>query len=298
MIKKNTKSNLDIKKKPEWIKIRLPYNNHKIKKIKKIIKKNGLHSVCQEAMCPNISECFSNGTATFMILGNICTRKCSFCAVSKGRPLLVDLEEPIKLSNTILLMKINYVVITSVTRDDLKDGGSKQFVRCIKEIKKKTKNIKIEILVPDFKNCVNKAIKIISSNPPDIFNHNIENVPRLYKIIRPGANYSSSLKLLEKFKKKNSYIPTKSGLMLGLGEKYKEIIKVMKDLKSHGVNIITIGQYLQPSKKHLPVQRYITPLEFLHIKKEAFSIGFEKVVSGSFVRSSYRADLQYHGDII
>ncbi|WP_410051743.1 lipoyl synthase [Buchnera aphidicola] len=281
----------DTLSKPSWIKIQLPQSFKYIKKIKNILRKHSLNTVCEEALCPNLPECFNNRTATFMILGNICTRKCPFCAVKKGRPYHVDVHEPKKLSEVVFQMGITYVVITSVNRDDLKDGGAQQFAECIKKLRIK-KNIKIEILVPDFRHALKRAINIISDNPPDIFNHNLENVPRLYHIIRPGANYKKSLYLLNAFRKKNPHISTKSGLMLGLGEKKKEIIQVLKDLRSNGVNMLTLGQYLQPSINHLKVQKYIKPIEFEYYKNEALSMGFTHAFCGPLVRSSYHASLQ------
>ncbi|UPT14628.1 lipoyl synthase [Buchnera aphidicola] len=280
-----------ILKKPDWIKIKLPIYTSQIKKVKNALRKNNLHSVCEEANCPNLPECFNNGTATFMILGSICTRNCPFCAVSHGKPEKINSKEPENLANTIFDMNINYVVITSVVRDDLYDCGAQQFVDCISAIRSKN-NVKIEILVPDFRGRIKLVLKIFSSSLPDVFNHNIENVPRLYKKIRPGANYQKSLLLLEEFKKKYNKIPTKSGLMLGIGEKDKEISQVMQDLYSSGVTLLTVGQYLQPSKKHLPVERYISPLEFEDIKQEAISIGFKNAYCGPFVRSSYHASSQ------
>ncbi|QCI15946.1 lipoyl synthase [Buchnera aphidicola] len=287
----------NILKKPDWIKIKLPISTSRINYIKNALRKNNLHSVCEEAHCPNLSECFDNGTATFMILGSVCTRNCPFCAVLHGKPDAINIEEPKKLSNTIFDMKINYVVITSVVRDDLYDGGAQHFVNCIQEIRNKNR-VKIEILVPDFRGKINLILKIFEQSLPDIFNHNIENIPRMYKKIRPGANYKRSLSLLELFKNKYHNIPTKSGLMLGLGEKDHEIIKVMKDLYSSGVTLLTIGQYLQPSFRHLPVERYISPLEFESLKKEALSIGFTNAFCGPFVRSSYHASVQSHLPII
>ncbi|QIE01987.1 lipoyl synthase [Buchnera aphidicola] len=287
----NTDTKLNKIPKPNWIKIQIPIETDRINHIKKTLRQNNLHSVCEEAQCPNLSECFNNGTTTFMILGSICTRNCPFCAVQHGKPRLVNTDEPSKLSHAILDMKINYVVITSVVRDDLYDGGAQHFVNCIKSIRKKN-NVQIEILVPDFRGRINLILKIFNQGLPDIFNHNIENVPRMYKTIRPGANYKRSLLLLESFKKQYSHIPTKSGLMLGLGETYLEIIQVMKDLYSSGVELLTIGQYLQPSINHLPVKRYISPSEFDDIKNEALSIGFSNAFCGPFVRSSYHASLQ------
>ncbi|ANZ22484.1 lipoyl synthase [Buchnera aphidicola (Diuraphis noxia)] len=277
--------------KPDWIKIKLPIHTSRIKKIKTALRKHNLYSVCEEARCPNLPECFDNGTATFMILGSICTRNCPFCAVSHGIPYPVNKTEPDNLSNAIFDMGINYVVITSVVRDDLYDGGAQHFVNCIKSIRNKNQ-VKIEILVPDFRGKIDLILNIFNTSLPDIFNHNIESIPRMYKKIRPGANYSKSLLLLESFQKRYINIPTKSGLMLGLGEKEKEIIQVMKDLYSSGVTLLTIGQYLQPSTNHVPVKRYISPKEFEYIKKEALSIGFSNVFCGSFVRSSYHASFQ------
>jgi len=290
----NTTHNRDIiekLKKPDWIKVQIPVDTSRIHQIKNALRKNHLHSVCEEAHCPNLSECFNNGTATFMILGSICTRNCPFCAVFHGTPDSLNTEEPEKLSNTIFDMKINYVVITSVVRDDLYDGGAQHFVNCIQAIRKKN-IVKIEILVPDFRGRIDFILNIFKNGLPDVFNHNIENVPRIYKKIRPGANYKKSLLLLESFKKQYSNIPTKSGLMLGLGEKDIEIIQVMKDLYASGVTLLTVGQYLQPSIRHLPVKRYITPSEFENIQKEALSIGFTNAFCGPFVRSSYHASLQ------
>ncbi|QCI20992.1 lipoyl synthase [Buchnera aphidicola (Hyperomyzus lactucae)] len=282
---------INILKKPNWIKVKIPINTSRIQHIKNALRKNKLHSVCEEAHCPNLSECFNNGTATFMILGSICTRNCPFCAVSHGTPHSINIEEPKKLSDTVFDMKIDYVVITSVVRDDLYDGGAQHFVNCIQAIRKKN-TVKIEILVPDFRGRIDLILRIFNQALPDVFNHNIENIPRMYKTIRPGANYQRSLSLLELFKKKYSNIPTKSGLMLGLGEKDSEIIQVMKDLYSSGVTLLTIGQYLQPSISHLPVQRYVSPLEFESIKQEALSIGFKNAFCGPFVRSSYHANFQ------
>ncbi|BBI01224.1 lipoate synthase [Buchnera aphidicola (Nipponaphis monzeni)] len=279
-------------KKPSWIKIKLPKDMRRVNNIKKILRENKLNSVCEEALCPNLTECFNKGTVTFMILGTVCTRKCSFCAVFNGRPNIPDVLEPKKLAKVISDININFVVITSVNRDDLKDGGSKHFLKCIQAIRS-NKNVKIEILVPDFRNCVDIALNNLTISPPDIFNHNLENVPRLYKKIRPGANYYQSLKLLERFRMINPNVPTKSGLMLGLGETDEEIIQVMKDLRLHGVTMLTLGQYLQPSIAHTSIKRYITPKEFKDIQNEAKSLGFVNVFSGPLVRSSYHADIQF-----
>ncbi|BGI51419.1 MAG: lipoyl synthase [Buchnera aphidicola (Ceratovacuna japonica)] len=281
-----------ILKKPSWIVTKFPINDSKIKNIKKILKNNDLHSVCEEALCPNIYECFNKKTLTFMILGNICTRKCSFCAVLKGRPKKIDKNEPKKIARVVNLINLNHVVITSVNRDDLKDGGSSHFVKCIKEIKKNNFKTTIEILVPDFKKCIKYAIEKISLCPPDIFNHNIESVPRLYKYVRKGANYKNSLYLLKKFKKKNPSLITKSGFMVGLGEKYSEIVDIITDLKKSNVDMITIGQYLQPSIYHFPVKKYFTIKEFNRLKILSKKIGFKNVFCGPLVRSSYHSSLQ------
>ncbi|WP_422667195.1 lipoyl synthase [Buchnera aphidicola] len=301
-IKKNinipVKNIININKltKPTWIKVKIPFNSDKIQKMKNILRTNNLNSVCEEANCPNLSECFNNGTVTFMILGSICTRNCPFCAVTHGIPSVVNKKEPIQLANTIFDMKINYVVITSVARDDLYDGGAQHFVNCIKAIREKN-TVQVEILVPDFRGRIKIILDIFNKELPDVFNHNIENVPRLYKKVRPGANYVKSLYLLEAFKNKYLHIPTKSGLMIGLGEKDKEISAVMKDLYAAGVSLLTVGQYLQPSLAHFPVQRYISPIEFEDIKKEALSIGFTNAFCGPLVRSSYHANIQSHSFI-
>lgn len=282
-------------RKPSWMKIKLPADSSRIQSIKAAMRKNGLHSVCEEASCPNLSECFNQGIATFMILGTICTRRCPFCDVAHGRPVPPDANEPKKLAQTIADMGLCYVVVTSVDRDDLRDGGAQHFADCINSIRSKNPSIRIEILVPDFRGCMDRALDIINNAPPDIFNHNLENVPRLYREVRPGANYDSSLKLLETFKVANPNLPTKSGLMVGLGETNSEIIEVMRDLRRHGVTMLTLGQYLQPSRYHLPVKRYVSPQEFDEIKQEAIAMGFVHAACGPFVRSSYHADLQVEG---
>ena len=282
-------------KKPDWMKIKIPVHSTNIAHIKSTMRKHGLHSVCEEASCPNLAECFNHGTATFMILGDICTRRCPFCDVAHGRPLPPDREEPVKLAQTIQEMKLRYVVITSVDRDDLKDGGASHFADCTREIRALSPNIKVETLTPDFRGCIDKAVEVLSDNPPDVFNHNLENIPRLYKKIRPGANYVGSLKLLSAFKEKHPDIPTKSGLMVGLGETNEELIQVLKDLRTHGVTMLTLGQYLQPSKYHLPVERYVSPEEFDKLKQIALGMGFTHAACGPFVRSSYHADLQAMG---
>lgn len=282
-------------KKPEWMRIKLSAHSDNIAHIKNTMRKHGLHSVCEEASCPNLAECFNHGTATFMILGDICTRRCPFCDVAHGRPLPPDSEEPIKLAQTIQEMKLRYVVITSVDRDDLKDGGASHFANCTREIRTLSPDIKVETLTPDFRGCIEEAVEVLSENPPDVFNHNLENIPRLYKRIRPGASYDGSLKLLSAFKEKHPEIPTKSGLMVGLGESNEELIQVLKDLRSHGVTMLTLGQYLQPSKYHLPVERYVSPQEFEELKQIALDMGFTHAACGPFVRSSYHADLQAMG---
>ncbi|XBC38442.1 MAG: lipoyl synthase [Buchnera aphidicola (Floraphis choui)] len=285
--------NNQILKKPNWIKVKFPSNINKIHDTINSLRQKKLNTVCEQALCPNISECFNQGTVTFMILGTICTRRCPFCAVDHGKPLAINLKEPQQLSQAVIDLNIKHIVITSVVRDDLEDRGAKHFLNCIQAIRKK-KNIIIEILVPDFRGALKNAIKTISLSPPNIFNHNLENVPRLYKLVRPGASYKKSLKLLKLFKVTNPNVITKSGLMLGLGETKKEVLKVMKDLFDNGVSILTLGQYLQPSTLHLPVQRYLNPLEFSQLEKEALSIGFKKAFCGPLVRSSYHAEFQYN----
>ena len=279
--------------KPSWIKMKLP-NSDKFHKVSQLLKENQLVTVCEEASCPNIGECYSQGTATFMILGEICTRRCPFCDVASGIPLEPDINEPVKLALTIAKLELNYVVITSVDRDDMVDGGANHFSECIKEIRKSNANIKIEILVPDFrgKGKIKKALEILCKYPPNIFNHNLETIPRLYKRARPGARYEHSLSLLKDFKNQMPLVPTKSGLMLGLGETNKEILEVMEDLRRHGVDMLTLGQYLQPTPYHLPVERYVPLIDFTNLKKEAEKLGFTSVSSGPMVRSSYHADIQ------
>jgi lipoic acid synthetase len=282
-------------RKPEWLKIRLPKSSERIDGIKSAMRKHGLHSVCEEASCPNLSECFNHGTATFMILGAICTRRCPFCDVAHGRPLKPDAQEPEKLALTIKDMKLSYVVITSVDRDDLRDGGAQHFADCIREIRKHNPGITIEILVPDFRGRMDKALDILIETPPDVFNHNLETAPRLYKLARPGADYKWSLELLRRFKEAHPEVKTKSGLMVGLGEEISEIEAVLRDLREHNVDMLTVGQYLQPSKHHLPVKRYVPPVEFDGLKEYADELGFSHAASGPFVRSSYHADLQAAG---
>lgn len=282
-------------RKPEWLRVKLP-NSQQINKIKSMLRDKKLYSVCEEASCPNLPECFSHGTATFMIMGDKCTRRCSFCDVAHGRPDALDVDEPINLANTIAQMQLKYVVITSVDRDDLRDGGAQHFVDCIKHTREKNPGIKIEILVPDFRGRMSVALEKLIQQPCDVFNHNIETVPRLYKQARPGSDYLGSLKLLQEHARLLPEIPTKSGIMVGLGETDEEVIEVMKDLREHDVKMITIGQYLQPSKYHLPVARYVTPQQFDIFSQEAKKLGFTHVASGPLVRSSYHADRQAAGE--
>jgi len=282
-------------RKPSWIRAKSPFHPN-VKKLKSVLREQSLHTVCEEAACPNLGECFGKGTATFMIMGDICTRRCPFCDVGHGRPAPLDSEEPIKLANTIKAMGLNYVVITSVDRDDLRDGGASHFVECIEQVRAENPNIEIEILVPDFRGRMDVALEIMHRHPPDVFNHNLETVPRLYKKCRPGSDYQWSLDLLKKFKQAQPGIPTKSGLMLGLGEEMDEVIEVMRNMREHQVEMLTLGQYLQPSKHHLPVERFVTPEEFETLYQTGMEMGFKHVASGPMVRSSYHADLQAHGE--
>jgi len=288
----------ELLRKPAWLKIKLPKSTERIDEIKGALRKHGLHSVCEEASCPNLSECFNHGTATFMILGAICTRRCPFCDVAHGRPLPPSAEEPEKLALTIRDMKLKYVVITSVDRDDLRDGGAQHFADCITAIRKYSPDIKIEVLVPDFRGRMDVALDILSKSPPDVFNHNLETAPRLYKLARPGADYKWSLQLLKRFKDAHPNVSTKSGLMVGLGETTDELLEVLRDLREHNVDMLTVGQYLQPSKHHLPVKRFMPPAEFDEIKAYANEIGFKHAACGPFVRSSYHADRQAAGEDI
>jgi len=280
-------------RKPEWIRMKAP-DSARYQEIKRVLRDNNLHTVCEEASCPNIGECFSGGTATFMILGDICTRRCPFCDVAHGKPLPPDANEPENLARTIAQMKLKYVVITSVDRDDLLDGGAQHFVDCIKAVRAQSPNIKIEILVPDFRGRLEVAMKILNEAPPDVMNHNLETIPRLYKQARPGSDYQNSLNLLKKFNELYPHIPTKSGLMLGLGETDEEILQVMRDLRAHNVSMLTLGQYLQPSVHHLPVMRYVEPKIFEELRQKADEMGFNNTASGPMVRSSYHADAQAH----
>lgn len=280
-------------RKPEWIRMKAP-DSARYQEIKRVLRDNNLHTVCEEASCPNIGECFSGGTATFMILGDICTRRCPFCDVAHGKPLPPDANEPENLARTIAQMKLKYVVITSVDRDDLLDGGAQHFVDCIKAVRAQSPHIKIEILVPDFRGRLDVAMKILNEAPPDVMNHNLETIPRLYKQARPGSDYQNSLTLLKKFGEMYPHIPTKSGLMLGLGETDEEILQVMRDLRAHNVSMLTLGQYLQPSVHHLPVMRYVEPQIFEELRQKADEMGFNNTASGPMVRSSYHADAQAH----
>lgn len=283
-------------KKPDWFpKIRIP-NSPAISNLKKKLRDNKLVTVCEEASCPNLSECFSHGTATFMIMGDVCTRRCSFCDVAHGRPNALDPEEPIHLATTIADMGLRYVVITSVDRDDLRDGGAAHFSACIRLVREHSPHIQIEILTPDFRGRMDKALDALATDLPDVFNHNIETVPRLYKQARPGSDYQWSLLLLKEFKQRFPNIPTKSGIMLGMGETTEEVEQTMADLRAHDVEMITIGQYLQPSRHHFPVQRYVTPDEFNYLAQHAKALGFHNVASGPLVRSSYHADKQAAGE--
>ncbi|WP_323892518.1 lipoyl synthase [Aeromonas allosaccharophila] len=288
--------NEELLRKPDWMRIKLPPSSQKIEHIKSTLRKNKLHSVCEEASCPNLAECFNHGTATFMIMGAICTRRCPFCDVAHGRPLALDPEEPKKLALTIKEMGLKYVVITSVDRDDLRDGGAQHFADCIKQIREHSPQTRIEILTPDFRGRMEQALEVFRDTPPDVFNHNLETAPRMYRVARPGADYKWSLELLRRIKEMHPHVPTKSGVMMGLGETNEEIVKVLKDLRAHGVNMLTLGQYLQPSRHHLPVKRYVPPAEFDELKDVAMALGFTHAACGPFVRSSYHADLQAKGE--
>ncbi len=284
-------------KKPDWIRVKIPATTA-ISKMKKQFKEKRLFTVCEEASCPNLPECYNHGTATFMIMGDKCTRRCTFCDVGHGRPDPLDKDEPENLAVTIKDMNLKYVVITSVDRDDLRDGGAGHFTDCLREIRTLCPTIKLEVLVPDFRGRMEKALDAMAPFLPDVFNHNVETVPRLYKAVRPGSDYAWSLKLLQTFKARFAGIPTKSGLMLGLGEDIDEIKQVLRDLRAHDVDMITIGQYLQPSRYHSPVARYVTPDEFNELGEFANALGFSNVASGPLVRSSYHADLQAAGETV
>jgi lipoic acid synthetase len=281
-------------RKPEWIRVRAA-SSPRYAEIKAILREHRLHTVCEEASCPNIGECFSKGTATFMIMGDICTRRCPFCDVGHGRPLPLDPEEPVNLARTIAALRLAYVVITSVDRDDLRDGGAGHFVECIRAVREHAPRTQIEVLVPDFRGRLERALDVLAAAPPDVMNHNLETVPRLYRQARPGADYANSLALLARFKERFPAIPTKSGLMVGLGETDDEILATMRDLRAHAVDMLTIGQYLQPTGGHLPVLRYVPPQTFERFEREAQAMGFRHAAVGALVRSSYHADRQAEG---
>jgi lipoyl synthase len=282
-------------RKPDWIRVRLG-GSSEVERIKKVLRSRNLFTVCEEASCPNLGECFSGGTATFMIMGEICTRRCPFCDVGHGKPLPLDSDEPVNLAEAIAEMRLRYVVVTSVDRDDLRDGGAQHFADCIRETRQRVPSIQIEILTPDFRGRMEPALDILSETPPDVFNHNLETIPRLYREARPGANYQWSLKLLKEYKARNPGVLTKSGLMVGMGETLDEMKAVFDDMREHDIEMLTVGQYLQPSKEHFPIQRYVHPDEFKEYEDYAYSIGFTHVASGPLVRSSYHADKQAHGE--
>jgi lipoic acid synthetase len=281
-------------RKPSWIRVRIPSGNA-VQALKAKLRENRLVTVCEDASCPNIHECFSHGTATFMVLGDVCTRRCSFCDVAHGRPKPADAGEPERLARTVADMGLKYVVITSVDRDDLRDGGAQHFVDCIRETRAASPGIRIEILTPDFRGRLDRALEIIKAAPPDVMNHNLETVPRLYREARPGSDYAFSLNLLARFKEFAPGVPTKSGLMVGLGETDDEILQVMRDMRTHGIDMLTIGQYLAPSGHHLAVKRYVHPGTFAMFEREAAAMGFTHAAVGALVRSSYHADRQAHG---
>ena len=282
-------------RKPDWIRVRIPASAE-VTRVKGILREHKLASVCEEASCPNLPECFNYGTATFMIMGDICTRRCPFCDVAHGKPNALDDNEPAQLASAARELGLRYIVITSVDRDDLKDSGARHFARCISTVRDQCEDITIEVLVPDFRGRTDIAIDILAETPPDVFNHNLETVPRLYRQARPGADYQISLDLLGAYKRKQPSVPTKSGLMVGLGETIEEVQAVMQDLRHHEVDMLTIGQYLQPSRDHLAVHRFVHPSEFEELRHHGESLGFTHVASGPMVRSSYHADLQASGD--
>lgn len=279
-------------KKPDWIRVKAASGTSRFAEIKNILRANNLVTVCEEASCPNIGECFGKGTATFMIMGDKCTRRCPFCDVGHGRPDPLDPEEPANLARTVAALKLNYIVITSVDRDDLRDGGAGHFAACIQAIRASSPEIRIEVLVPDFRGRLEKALDVLAQGLPDVMNHNLETVPRLYKEARPGADYAHSLKLLQEFKARHPNIPTKSGIMVGLGETDEEILQVMEDMRAHDIDMLTIGQYLAPSDHHLPVRRYMHPDTFRQFEETAYKMGFQHAAVGAMVRSSYHADEQ------
>jgi lipoic acid synthetase len=282
----------EVLKKPDWIRVKAGSPSTRFYEIKQILREHQLHTVCEEASCPNIGECFGNGTATFMIMGDKCTRRCPFCDVGHGRPDPLDVNEPANLAKTIAALKLKYVVITSVDRDDLRDGGAGHFVGCIRQVREQSPQTRIEILVPDFRGRDDRALEILKAAPPDVMNHNLETAPRLYKEARPGSDYQFSLNLLKKFKALHPEVPTKSGIMVGLGETDDEVYQVMRDMRAHGIDMVTIGQYLAPSGHHLPVRRYVHPDTFKAYEAEAQRLGFTHAAVGAMVRSSYHADQQ------
>jgi lipoic acid synthetase len=285
----------EVLKKPSWIRVKAGSPTTRFYEIKDVLRANKLVTVCEEASCPNIGECFGKGTATFMIMGDKCTRRCPFCDVGHGRPDPLDANEPQNLANTIAQLKLKYVVITSVDRDDLRDGGAGHFVECIRQVRALSPGTKIEVLLPDFRGRDDRALEILKAAPPDVMNHNLETAPRLYKEARPGSDYAFSLNLLKKFKAMFPNVPTKSGLMVGLGETDEEILSVMRDMREHGINMLTIGQYLAPSGHHLPVRRYVHPDVFKMFEEKAYEMGFTHAAVGAMVRSSYHADVQASG---
>lgn len=278
-------------RKPAWIRVRAP-SSPRFHAIKRILREHRLHTVCEEASCPNIGECFGKGTATFMIMGDICTRRCPFCDVGHGRPLPLDADEPRNLATTIAALGLRYVVITSVDRDDLRDGGAAHFVACIRAVREASPRTQVEVLVPDFRGRLDRALDVLAEAPPDVMNHNLETVPRLYRQVRPGSDYAHSLALLQAFKRRFPDVPTKSGLMVGLGETDAEILTTLRDMRAHAIDMLTLGQYLQPSSAHLPVQRYVHPDTFASFEREAYALGFRHAAVGALVRSSYHADRQ------
>ena len=284
-------------RKPAWIRAKSP-THPEVSRLKGLLRAHRLNTVCEEASCPNLGECFAHGTATFMIMGRLCTRRCPFCDVAHGQPGPLDADEPEQLARAIAEMKLKFVVITSVDRDDLRDGGAAHFTACIRAVRRATPSTTVEILVPDFRGRMKVALEILGEALPDVFNHNLETVPRLYKAARPGADYRHSLELLRRFKEHQPGVPTKSGLMVGLGETNEEIIDVMRDLRAHGCDLLTVGQYLQPSRHHLPVARFVTPEQFAEFARLAEDLGFRNVASGPMVRSSYHADQQAAGLIL
>ncbi len=284
----------EVLKKPPWIRVRAGSHNTRFYEIKEVLRANKLHTVCEEASCPNIGECFGKGTATFMIMGDKCTRRCPFCDVGHGRPDPLDVDEPENLARTIAQLRLSYVVITSVDRDDLRDGGAGHFVDCIRRVRELAPNTRIEVLTPDFRGRLDRALAILEAAPPDVMNHNLETVPRLYKEARPGSDYHHSLKLLDEFKTRVPGVPTKSGLMVGLGETDDEILETMRDMRAHRIDMLTLGQYLAPSNAHLPVRRYVHPDTFAMFEAKAREMGFSHAAVGALVRSSYHADQQAH----